>query len=142
MKKTFLTVLLSLSLFACTNSSDLGTGKSGKKFMVKGYTYDQIWNASLDGLSGTYSDQKLDFERSLTVAKKDKSAGRIEANSDIGMWSFGEVVGVFISPAKNAPEHTIEVESRSKLKTNITNNNWEDEVITSINNELLKIKSN
>jgi hypothetical protein len=125
-----------LMLQACATSADLKRGGTGQSFVVQGKSYDQVWDASLRTLGGVSDDRSLDIQRNLRVTSSDKAAGRIEATSDISFWSYGEIVGVFITPPRNAPEHEIYVESLSKVKTNVTSNNWEDEVITAIKAEL------
>ncbi|MDX1950322.1 MAG: hypothetical protein SFT90_07495 [Rickettsiales bacterium] len=138
MKKLLLLFVLGLS--SCTSMNDLGSGRTGKSFVVDGYTYDQVWNSSLAAVRQTTGDQSAEIEKVLTISKEDRQSGQILASSGMSLFSYGEVVGVFISPPKNAPSHKIEVESRAKLKTNVTSNNWEDEVIASIRQQLSKIK--
>lgn len=125
-----------LTLQACASSTDLKRGGTGQSFAVQGKTYDQVWDASLRTLDSVNDDRSLDIQRNLRITAQDKAAGRIEATSDVSLWSYGEIIGVFITPPRNAPVHEIYVESLSKLKTNVTSNNWEDEVIAAIKAEL------
>ena len=135
MKKILLLTLIALTS-ACTSTSDLGAGKTGKSIVVTGKSYDQVWNASVAAVKEITGDQSWEVEKNLHISKEDKAAGRIEANTGMSLWSWGEVVGVFITPPNNAAQHKIEVESRAKMKTNVTSNNWEDEVIANIKKKL------
>jgi hypothetical protein len=123
-------------LTACGGTQDLGRGKTGKSMLVQGGTYDQVWNAALAAVRETDGDQKLEIEKHLTVTKEDKAAGVINASAGKSLHSWGEVVGVFISPTTNAPQYTVEVESLAKIKVNITANNWEDELLAAIKKNL------
>jgi hypothetical protein len=137
MTRLHLIALAALSLLtACSGANDLGTGKTGKSITVSEVSYDKVWNAALAAVNETKGDQKLEVEKSLHVTKQDKAKGRIEAESGMSALSWGEVVGIFISPAHDAPQHRIEVESLTKMKTNLFANNWEDELLTSIQNSL------
>ena len=129
-----------LALSACAGSDDLGAGKTGKHFEVTGHSYDRIWNASLAALSNVHGTQSLEISKNLEITKQDKGAGIIKADSGISLLSYGEVVGVYITPPYNAPKHKIEVESLTRLKTNITSNNWEDEIIAAIKQNLAAYK--
>ncbi len=133
---TILSLVSVLALAACSSSNDLGAGKTGKAFTVQGYSYDQVWQAALAGVREETGDQKLEIEKNLTITKEEKSTGTINAATGMSLLSWGEVVGVFVSPAGEAPSHRVEVESLSKLKTNVFANNWEDEIITRIKNKL------
>jgi hypothetical protein len=134
-KKTT-TVLMMLALGACADSSDLGRGKTGKTITVTGYSYDQVWDASLKAIQNVRGTQSLEVSKSLTITKKDKTNGVIQANSGVSLLSWGEVVGVFVSPTTKAPAYTVEVESLTQLKTNVTSNNWEDEILAGIKQKL------
>lgn len=135
MKRIFVFAALML-VSACAGTQDLGKGKTGQSFAVRGASYDAIWNASLEAVREQTGDQKLEVEKNLTVQKADKAAGIITASTGMSLLSWGEVVGVYITPAADAPVHTIEVESRSKMQTNVFANNWEEEIIADIKRKL------
>ncbi len=132
MNKLLLALLPALLLTACAGTEDLGQGKTGKQVTIVGGTYDQIWNAALMGVKSAHGTQSLEVEKTLTVTTEDKAGGKIVAGTGMSVLSWGEVVGVWISPAGEAPQHTIEVESRTKMQTNVFSNNWEDEIIDNI----------
>lgn len=133
---TILIVSVLSFLTACGSTSDLGRGKTGKSVVLQGGTYDQIWDASIAAVKQTDGDQSLEIEKNLNITKEDKAAGVIHASTGMSILSLGEVVGVYISPAGEAPQHTIEVESLTKLKTTVFANNWEDELLAAIQKKL------
>lgn len=136
MKNLFAAAFILVTLAACAGSKDLAPGKTGKSFTVSGQSYDAIWNAALTSVKQNKGDQSLEIEKDLVVSESDKSKGVIRASSGMSLLSWGEVIGIFISPPYNAPTHTIEVESKAKLQTNVFANNWEDEIIASIKRTL------
>lgn len=129
-------LLLLAGMSACSTTSDLGPGKTGKAFEVSGYTYDQVWDASVKSVKESTGTQKLEIEKNITLSKEDKEHGIIEGTTGMSMLSWGEVIGVFINPAHDAPTYKIDVESKSKMQTNLFSNNWEDEIIASIKQKL------
>lgn len=133
---TLIVMVSLLALTACGTSGDLGRGKTGKSITVQGKTYDQIWDASLAAVKRTDGDQKLEIEKNLSITKEDKAQGEINASTGMSLLSWGEVVGIYITPPGEAPQHRIEVESLSKLKTNVFANNWEDELLDAIQKNL------
>jgi hypothetical protein len=134
--KKFVVILSALALAACSGTQDLGRGKTGKSASVVAASYDQVWNAAIAAIKGTSGDQALEIEKNLTITKEDKARGEITAATGMSMLSFGEVVGVYITPAYDAPKYTIEVESLSKMKTNVFANNWEDELLVAIRHNI------
>jgi hypothetical protein len=136
MKRVLILSVLALSLVACRGTADLGAGKTGKKFTVSNRNYEQVWAASEAAMKEATGTQSLEVEKNLTISKTDKGRGVIEASSGHSLLSWGEVVGVFITPTYDAPSYTIEVESRTKLATNVFSNNWEDEIIARIQQKL------
>lgn len=129
MKKFLLALLPTLLLTACAGTEDLGQGKTGKSVTISGKSYDEIWNASLAAVKSAHGTQSLEIEKTLTVTEENKAQGKIVVGTGMSVWSWGEVIGVWISPAADAPTHTLEVESRTKMQTNVFSNNWEDEII-------------
>ena len=123
-------------LAACAGTSDLGRGKTGKQFIVSGRSYEQVWAASRASLLEQTGDQSLEIEKNLAIQKENKAAGELIASTGMSMLSWGEVVGVYITPPYDAPVHTVEVESRTKMQTNLFANNWEDEIIAGIKQRL------
>lgn len=138
--RILLTIILSLFLSACASQNDLGTGKTGKSFTVSGHSYNQVWDAALASVNQTTGDQALEIAKDLHIKEQNRAQGKILASTGLSLLSWGEVVGIFITPPRNAASHTIEIESRAKLQTNVFANNWEDELMTAIKHNLNKAK--
>ena len=129
-------VALLMGLTACAGTDDLGRGKTGKSFMVQGRSYDQVWDAARSAVLEQTGDQTLEVEKNLHIQREDKARGEIIASTGMSFLSWGEVVGIYIDPPQNAPMYRVEVESRTKMQTNVFANNWEDEIIADIKRKL------
>lgn len=118
-------LLLLLSLTGCNTIDSVNPGK-GVSFRVSGKSYDQVWKASVAVMS-----------RQLTLVEDSKAHGVIRAEARAGMTTWGEVVGVFITPAgPSATGHNVEVVSLKRSAMQITGQDWTRTVITGIKAEL------
>ena len=136
--KKFFTIIALVFVSACSSTSELGA--SGQSFTVSGYSYDQVWDAAVAGTEMAAGDQALEVEKRLNISRSDKADGEIEASTGMSLLSWGELVGVFVTPPNDAPSHEIKVDSLAKMKTNVFANNWEEEVSAAIKAELDKIE--
>lgn len=135
--KKLIYILALFTVAACAGKNDLGPGKTGQQFTIEGHSYNEVWNASLDAVRNARGAQSLEVDRHPSIDEKDKGKGVIKASTSLGLWSWGEVIGVFIDPAKDAKKYTINVESRTTYApSGITSNNWEDEIIAGIKHNL------
>lgn len=125
-RRRFLLLFVTVAaLPSCATVDSLQPG-SGRKFLVQGKTYDDIWKAAVRSMS-----------RNLTIVESDKTRGLIRSEARAGIATWGEVVGVFISPARpGAPVYTVEVESLKRSMVQITGQDWETAIVTSIQAEL------
>lgn len=125
-RRRFLLLLAAIAtLPSCATVDSLQPG-SGRKFLVQGKSYDEIWKAAVRSMS-----------RNLTIVESDKTRGLIRSEARAGIATWGEVVGVFISPPNpGAPTYTVEVESLKRSMVQITGQDWETAIITSIQAEL------
>lgn len=125
--KTICISLIALSLIGCATTDTLQAGKSDSaKFTVEGKTYDQVWKASIK----TVGSQ-------LSIVQKSKENGIIKAEKGVGVTTWGEVVGVFISPAnKPAEKYTVEVQSYKRSRIQLTGQDWTQTIVSGIENEL------
>lgn len=125
-----LCALLSLALTAllftgCNTIDSVQPGK-GVSFQVQGKSFDQVWKASVAVMS-----------RQLTLVEDSKQRGFIRAEAAAGMTTWGEVVGVFITPtAPAAHSYNVEVVSLKRSAMQITGQDWTRTVITGIKAEL------
>jgi hypothetical protein len=69
--------------------------------------------------------------------ESDKAAGRLTAEQKAGLFTWGEVVGVFIRPA-NVPSqrYTVEVVSQKRMRPQISGQDWEQTIGEAIKIEL------
>ena len=127
MKKIILAACLSTFLVGCATTNTLQAGKGDStKFTVENKTYDQVWKSSVKAMSNQ-----------LIIVEKSKENGVIKAEKGVGMATWGEVVGVFISPAnKPAPKYTVEVQSYKRSRLQITGQNWTQSIVTAIEADL------
>ena len=117
--------LLALLVAGCATIGSLQPG-SGSTFEVYDKSYDEIWRAAVTVVT-----------RSLTIVEYNKDAGTIKAEARAGLATCGEVVGVFIKPArKGEKKYTVEVLSLKRLRTQITGQNWEQTIIAGMKTEL------
>jgi hypothetical protein len=95
---------------------------TGKKEVVQGHTYDQVWGASYQ-VAATH----------LVVKEHDKAAGTILAEEPVSVWSYGAWVGIYITPpTPGARAYTVEVVSRKRLASDIGVEDWETEVLSGV----------
>lgn len=119
---TFFSLLL---LTACATINSVQPGK-GSTFEIRGKSYSQVWKAAVVVAS-----------RSLTIVESDKETGVIKAEKAAGMATWGEVVGIYITPAnKPAKVYTVEVVSLKRSQVQITGQDWTRTVITGMKAEL------
>ena len=116
---------LAALLTGCHTIDSVQPGK-GVSFQVKGKTYDEVWKASVAVMS-----------RQLTLVEDSKQRGFIRAEAPAGMMTWGEVVGVFITPTTpSAYSYNVEVVSLKRSAVQITGQDWTRTVITGIKADL------
>ncbi len=119
----FLLVLVFVS--GCSTVDNLGPGR-GSSFSVNDRDYNEIWKAAVKVVG-----------RSLTIVDSDKGSGRIRSEARAGLATWGEVIGVFISPTRSGERlYTVEVLSLKRSQMQITGQNWEPTIIAGIKAEL------
>jgi len=112
--RIFLMMLLVAGLVGCSTTDSLQAGTGGSTFEVRGKSYDEVWKA----VNRTAS-------RSLTVVESNKDSGTLKAEKGAGMATWGEVVGIFIKPARSgASVYTVEVQSLKRSSLQITGQDW------------------
>ncbi len=115
-----------LSTSGCATIGSLQPGTGGSTFEVRGKNYDEIWKAVVRTAS-----------RSLTIVESDKEAGNLKAEKGTGVTTWGEVVGIFVRPAKNgAPMYSVEVQSLKRSRLQITGQDWTSTMVSGIKAEL------
>lgn len=110
---------------ACQTIADVPPG-TGKKEVVQGHTYDQVWSAAYQVVA-----------KHLVVKEHDKAAGTILAEEPISVWSYGAWVGIYITPTRSgASAYTVEVVSRKREAADIGVGDWETKVLSDTKNAL------
>lgn len=124
--KNLTALMLCCFVTGCATIGSLQPGAGGSTFEVTGKSYDEIWKASVKGMSSN-----------LTIVESDKASGSIKSEARVGMATWGEVVGLFIRPAAaNAERYTVEVQSLKRSRLQITGQDHEPAVIAIIKAEL------
>ena len=125
--KNIIALLALLALSGCATTDTLQAGKSGStKFTVEGKTYAQVWKASIKAMSNQ-----------LTIVEQSKENGVIKSEKGVGVATWGEVVGVFISPAnKPSDKYVVEVQSYKRHRLQISGQDWTQSVVSAIETEL------
>lgn len=114
MKKILVLAVTLLLLSACSTVDSLGKGRGGSTFEVKAKSYDEVWKAAVRTAS-----------RSLTIVESNKEDGVLKAEKGAGLSTWGEVVGIFITPTKNgSTTYTVEIQSLKRASGQITGQDW------------------
>jgi len=118
-------VIISALVVGCATVGSLRPG-SGSTFEIYDRTYEEIWKAAVKVIG-----------RSLTIVESNKKSGVIKAEARAGLATWGEVIGVFIAPArKGEKRYIVEVISLKRARYQITGQNWEPAIIAGIKAEL------
>ncbi len=122
-------LLLVCSLFAlagCATTDSLQPGTGGTSFEARGKSYEEVWKAVVT-VAG----------RSLTIVESNKEAGILKAEKGVGLTTWGEVVGIYIRPARSgAAVYTVEVQSLKRSKAQLTGQDWTTTMVSGIKAEL------
>ena len=127
LRRSLLVLPLAAALLpGCATIDSPMPGRGGSSFEVRGKSYDEIWRA----VSATAS-------RSLTVVEDNKDSGTLRAERGAGLTTWGEVVGIFVRPARNgAAMYTVEVQSIKRSTVQLTGQDWTQTMISGIKAEL------
>ena len=81
---------------------------------------ESVFDASIIALS----------DLGLLIARVDEEARHAAAEAPAGLWSYGEVIGVFVRPSLgDSSVCAVEVVSRKRMATNLLAKNWETDVL-------------
>ncbi len=126
MKRRNVLLLVCFLISACATIDTPQPGTGGSSFEVHGKTYDEVWKAVVKAASS-----------SLTIVESSKETGTMRAEKGAGLFTWGEVVGVFVRPTTNgASVYTIEVQSLKRSRVQITGQDWTTTMISRIKAEL------
>ena len=111
---------------ACSTIDSLEPTDSGITLEVAHKPYAEVWKSSVNAMS-----------TNLAIVEMDKRAGVIKSEAPAGMATWGEVVGLFISPAtKTSDRYTIHIVSKTRSTYQITGQNWAPSVAARIQADL------
>lgn len=116
MKKILITLAFAFAaLTGCSTTDSLKAGTGGSSFEVKGKTYDQVWRAVNKVVAGS----------SLAITESNKQTGTLKAEKGAGLTTWGEVVGIFVTPPNNGSQvYKIEVQSLKRSSLQLTGQDW------------------
>jgi hypothetical protein len=118
-------VVLALLLSACQSMSDVKPG-DGKNAHITGKSYDQVWAAAVKVADAHFE-----------IREQDKARGIITGERTMTAWGAGAWVGIYIEPPQPGAEvYRVEVVSRKKLVTNLTEQGWEGKTLRDIQDVL------
>ena len=120
---------LMVTILFLTSCSTMGTLynelPSAPSFTVEGKSYDQVYDAAFSVMSSKFA-----------IESADKNTGIIKASNSMSAFSWGEIIGVSITPPKNASSYIVRVKSLKKAKTQITGEDHTKDVMANIKNKL------
>jgi len=125
MNRAAIGLAIVLGFAGCATMEDVKPG-GGRTLEVRGHSYEEIWQAALK-----VADEHFE------IREQDQAQGVIRAERTYTMWGYGAWVGIYIvPPTAGADRYTVEIVSRKKLATNITEQGWEKKVLRDLDDVL------
>lgn len=113
--------LLATLVAGCQTIADVPPG-TGKKEVVQGHTYEQVWDAAYQ-VAGKH----------LKLVEHNKTAGSILAEEPVSVWSYGAWVAIYITPpTPGARAYTVEVVSRKRQAFDVGVGDWETTILRDV----------
>ena len=111
---------------ACSTIDGLQPTDSGVTVEVRNRSYTEVWKSSVSAMSS-----------GLAIVEINKSAGVIKSEAPAGMATWGEVIGLFVTPvSKNADSYSIRVVSKKRSTYQITGQDWAPSIAARIRADL------
>lgn len=111
---------------ACSTIGGLETSDEGITLEVSNTPYAEVWKSSVSAMS-----------TNLAIVEINKSAGVIKSEGPAGMTTWGEVVGLFITPpGRISDSYKIHIVSKKRSKLQITGQDWAPSVAARIQADL------
>lgn len=118
--------ILASGVTACSTIDGLESTDKGITLEVTQKPYAEVWKSSVKAMS-----------TNLAIVEMDKSAGVIKSEAPAGMATWGEVVGLFITPVtKVSDSYTIHIVSKTRSTYQLTGQNWAPSVAARIQSDL------
>jgi hypothetical protein len=117
----FIVVMVS----GCASMADVRPG-DGKVLIIRDRSYEDIWEAAVQVA-------REHFE----IREQDKAKGTIRAERTAHFNSWGEWVGIFVTPTMpDANRYRVEVVSRRKSRGQISGQGWEGKTLRDLRDVL------
>ncbi|WP_322846605.1 hypothetical protein [Pseudomonas sp. B33.4] len=118
--------VLCLSVSACSTVDGLQPTDSGVTVEVRNKTYNEVWKVSVSAMSS-----------GLAIVETNKSAGVIKSEAPAGMATWGEVIGLFVTPVSpSADSYSVRIVSKKRSTYQITGQNWAPSIAARIRADL------
>ncbi|AVD89612.1 hypothetical protein [Pseudomonas sp. SWI44] len=118
--------VLAAGATACSTIDSLEPTDSGITLEVAHKPYAEVWKSSVNAMS-----------TNMAIVEMNKSAGVIKSEVPAGIATWGEVVGLFITPTTKASEsYKIHIVSKTRSTYQLTGQNWAPSVAARIQADL------
>lgn len=115
-----------LGISACSTVEGLNPSDAGITIEASNKSYSEVWKSSVSAMS-----------TNLAIVEMNKGTGVIKSEAPAGMATWGEVVGLFVTPVTpTAPIYSIRVVSKKRATYQITGQNWAPSVAARIQADL------
>lgn len=117
---------LCLGAAACSTIDGLQPTDSGVTVEVRNKTYKEVWKSSVSAMSS-----------GLAIVEINKSGGVIKSEAPAGMATWGEVIGLFVTPVSpSADSYSIRIVSKKRSTYQITGQDWAPSIAARIRADL------
>lgn len=115
-----------MGISACSTVEGLHPSDTGITIEASNKSYSEVWKSSVNAMS-----------TNLAIVEMNKGAGVIKSEAPAGMATWGEVVGLFVTPVTpTASIYSIRVVSKKRATYQITGQNWAPSVAARIQADL------
>ncbi|MNQ64783.1 hypothetical protein D3C85_792180 [compost metagenome] len=117
---------LCFGVAACSTIDGLQPSDSGVTVEIRNKSYNEVWKSSVGAMSS-----------GLAIVEINKSAGIIKSEAPAGMATWGEVIGLFVTPVStSADSYSIRVVSKKRSTYQITGQDWAPSIAARIQADL------
>ncbi|WP_162634941.1 hypothetical protein [Pseudomonas putida] len=115
-----------LGISACSTVEGLQPSDSSVIVEVRNTSYNEVWKSSVNAMSS-----------GLAIVEINKSAGVIKSEAPAGMATWGEVIGLFVTPVSpSAESYSIRIVSKKRATYQITGQDWAPSIAARIRADL------
>jgi hypothetical protein len=106
--------VICFSAVGCSTIDGLQPSDTGITVEVENKSYNEVWKSAVSAMS-----------TNLAIVEMNKGAGVIKSEAPAGMATWGEVIGLFVTPVTpTANSYSIRVVSKKRSTYQITGQNW------------------